>query len=216
MDTTTMTALLRSFASHVDQHPALADGLSNVSIGTQHDDVEIHALVFDHTRGHMSELAEWVRTLTDTTKVMIQTDTGHMHLVGRTSDGTQVQVRTVLDDREIDLLAAEQTVVKRGETFPVEMLLRLAAPTRVPVEQRDAAAQAATTDKLIDDTPLASSEPSLPIQLMWAEAGIAVLGAFLRDTRAGQDKPINPAHTAQLEQAIGRPIPVTDLIGGGA
>lgn len=214
MDATTFTARLGSVAQHLERHPGLADGISNILVADYAGDgAEIQALIFDHRNGHISELAAWARTLKDTTAVTIRTTEGHVGLIGRAADGTAISIRTVLNSGEIDLLVANDVVVKADATFSIELLLKLAGPGRQLPDRE--LADAATVDEQIDGTP-DSGTPSLSAQVMWAEAGLAVLGAFLRDARPCQDEPINPAHTAELEQAIGRPIPDTDLIGGGA
>jgi hypothetical protein len=81
-----------------------------------------------------------------------------------------------------------------------------------PGEDAVADAKAASvTDQQIDAAPSISGMHASVLQ---GDAGVAALGVLLRDSGACQDEPLNPEHAAELERAIGHPLP--DIDAGGA
>lgn len=75
-------------------------------------------------------------------------------------------------------------------------------------------AAAIVEDRQIDATPWVSSQSGVPLAAIWDDNGLAMLGVLLRDARATQDEPMDPAHKADLERIIGRPLDDSPLMGG--
>lgn len=75
-------------------------------------------------------------------------------------------------------------------------------------------AVAIVEDRQIDSTPWVSSQSTLPVSAIWDDNGLAMLGVLLRDARITQDEPMDPAHKADLERIIGRPLGDSPLMGG--
>lgn len=69
-------------------------------------------------------------------------------------------------------------------------------------------------DRQIDATPLTNSQSGVPLAAIWDDNGLAMLGVLLRDARITQDEPMDPAHKADLERIIGRPLGDSPLMGG--
>lgn len=180
----------------------------------------------------LADLAAWALSMSDVGPIEVTyVDNGPHGLTnllfsGHLADGTEAQVAVCVGAVEYRRLAAA-TLIVVGATFPVALLFELAGAT-APVAQvletacaddagvdEHLAAAAGATDRQIDATPLASNAHGVMVADLQAEDGPATLGAFVRAAGPYQDEPLNPDHTAQLEQQIGHPIPGAGEIGGG-
>lgn len=122
---------LAALLGHLNRHPHLDDGaIIRADIHESHG-IEVHASSTNQTLGL---LAQWVRTLTGVEQILIEAITDrhtpvdgtytHVAVKGQLANGSPIRVRVLLDDNEVDLLAAN-TPVEQGATFPVDLLHQL-------------------------------------------------------------------------------------------
>lgn len=122
-----IAANLRAAASHIEQHPHLADNAPSLIVQSGR---KLRVQVYPHRAGdtHLSALAEWATTLTDPRPVRVHhhanSDVVDLTLIGATADGLPVEIVALPDPDELDLLAAN-TPMDEGALIPVELLLRL-------------------------------------------------------------------------------------------
>lgn len=118
-------ALLRSAADHMERFPNLAANTAAFSVWN----TGLRVQVYPVTGGtHLSVFAEWIPALSETQPITVNHHgdgkTVALRMTGKLGDGTPVDLACLPDEFELDLLAA-QTPMGDGDSFPVELLLRL-------------------------------------------------------------------------------------------
>lgn len=200
-------AWLHSVLGHFTQHPSLLGTVSNFEA----DEAHLRVGGVDLVPGDkLRAFAGWLASMRNVSSVTFTAVPGgatlytHLHASGQLTDGHMASVWVSLQADDVKPLVGHVEFAA-GNSFPVEVLLAVTGTSVV----------SETLDQEPDDDAVMRTDRQIDaVAENWSPGGVAALSAALLDAGPGDDEPPNPAHTAELEQAIGHPIPDVVSTGG--
>lgn len=210
MATFDTTGWLNSLVNHFTRHPSLLGTVSAFEADEPHFRVGGVGLA-DGQR--LAAFARWLASMRNVSPVTIFAVPGgptlytHLHAAGQLADGHVANISVTLQARDVKPLVG-RIEIAAGSTFQTALLLELAG---VPAATDPLASDEREPD---DDAVLSTDRQIDAVAEEWSPGSMVALSAAILDGPC-DDEPMNAEHGAELEQAIGRPIPDIGATTGG-